>query len=379
MSASNTRGEVELESIDTVVIGAGQAGLATGRELARMGREFVIVHADRRIGDGWRGHWDSLRLYSPARYDGLPGMSFPAPPHTFPTKDEMADYLEAYAERFDLPVRHGVRVEAIDRAGAWFVIAAGARRLKARNVVVAAGTWGKPYVPEFAGRLDPGIQQLHSSEYRSPAQLREGGTLVVGASHSGADIAVEVARRHATVLSGPIHGEVPFRIESRAARPIMRVMWLAATRALTVNTPAGRRMRPEVRAHGGPLLRVKLEDLRAVGVEHVAERTVGVRQGRPVLDGGRVVDVDNVIWCTGFRPDYTWIHLPVIGADGYPDERDGAVESQPGLYFVGLPFLHSFSSMLVGGVGRDAKRVVGHLHARAQDRQLIATSGEAWA
>ena len=360
------------ETVETVIIGAGQAGLAAGYHLARRGRPFVVLHPDARVGDGWRRHWDSLRLYSAARYDGLPGMAFPASRHAFPTKEQMADYLEAYAERFDLPVRAGIRVDAIDRVGDRYVLTAGVRRIEAENVVVASGTWGEPHVPDFAGELDPGIVQLHSSGYRNPAQLREGGVLVVGASHSGADIAFEVAAGHPTVLSGPIRGEIPFRIEGRPARVVMRVMWFAATRVLTVGTPIGRKMRPEVRSHGGPLIRIRSADLRSAGVEHVASRTVGSQDGLPVLDDGRVLDVANVIWSTGFRPDYSWIHLPILGADGYPDQVGGAVESQPGLYFVGLPFLHSFSSMLVGGAGRDAQRVVDHLDAHAPGRRQAA-------
>ncbi|HEY9409107.1 MAG TPA: NAD(P)-binding domain-containing protein, partial [Jiangellaceae bacterium] len=266
----------------------------------------------------------------------------------------------------------GIRVDAIDRVGDRYVLTAGVRRIEAENVVVASGTWGEPHVPDFAGELDPGIVQLHSSGYRNPAQLREGGVLVVGASHSGADIAFEVAAGHPTVLSGPIRGEIPFRIEGRPARVVMRVMWFAATRVLTVGTPIGRKMRPEVRSHGGPLIRIRSADLRSAGVEHVASRTVGSQDGLPVLDDGRVLDVANVIWSTGFRPDYSWIHLPILGADGYPDQVGGAVESQPGLYFVGLPFLHSFSSMLVGGAGRDAQRVVDHLDAHAPGRRQAA-------
>ena len=181
------------EHIETVIIGAGQAGLATGYHLQRCGRPFVILDGNERVGDGWRQQWDSLRLFSPARFDGLPGMAFPAPPWSYPGKDDMADYLEAYAARFSLPVRLGTRVERVAALGDGYLVTAGGQCWEADNVVVATGTFGRtPLVPGFADQLDPGIRQLHSSEYRRADQLREGPVLVVGASHSGGDIAYEV-------------------------------------------------------------------------------------------------------------------------------------------------------------------------------------------
>ena len=188
--------------------------------------------------------------------------------------------------------------------------------------------------------------------------------LVVGCSHSGADIALEVARSHPTVLSGKSHGELPFDIEGRPARLGLPVWWILVNHVLTMNTPIGRRLRPEIRSGGAPLLRVKQAHLRAAGVERTDARVAGVRDGRPELDDGRVLDVANVVWCTGFGKDVSWIEIPVTGADGWPEQTRGVVESSPGLYFVGLPFLHAFASMLVGGVGRDAQGVAEHIAAR---------------
>jgi putative flavoprotein involved in K+ transport len=352
--------------VETVVIGAGQAGLATGYHLARRGRDFVILDAGRRVGDNWRGHWDSLRLYSPARVAGLPGMRFPAPPASYPTKDQMADFLETYAATFDLPVRSGVRATRLSRHDGEYLVTTDGPSFRCDNVVVASGTFGRaPSVPGFAGELDPRIRQLHSSAYRNPAQLLPGGVLVVGASHSGGDIAYEAGTAgHPTVLSGRIHGQVPFDIEGRPARVIFPVMYLLAKHVLTLRTPLGRRLRAEVRHHGGPLIRVKRADLTGAGVELAAARTTGVRDGRPVLEDGRALEVANVVWCTGFRQDFSWIDLPVIGDDGWPLETRGVVPSAPGLYFTGLAFQYAFASMLVGGAGRDAAYVVRHLCAR---------------
>jgi putative flavoprotein involved in K+ transport len=355
------------ERFETVIIGAGQAGLATGYFLARRGREFVILDANERVGDNWRCHWDSLRLYSPARASSLPGMRFPLPAGSFPTKDEMADFLEAYASTFDLPIRTGVRVSRLSREDGQYIVTADGSSFVCDNVVVASGTFGRtPYIPEFAGELDAGMVQMHSSAYQNPDQLQPGGVLVVGASHSGGDIAFEAGSAgHPTVLSGPIHGEVPFDIEGKPARVIFPVLFFLASHLLTLRTPLGRKIRPEVRAHGGPLIRVKRADLARVGVEIVPERTVGVTNGLPVLDGGRVLDVANVVWCSGFRQDFSWIDLPATGEDGWPLEKRGVVPSLPGLYFVGLAFQYAFTSMLVAGAGRDAEYIAKHIVARA--------------
>jgi putative flavoprotein involved in K+ transport len=351
------------ETFETVVVGGGQAGLAAGYHLARRGRDCVILDADERVGDAWRKRWPSLRLYSPAGADGLPGLPFPAPKHSFPSGDEMADYLESYAAHFDLPVRTGVRVDGLSRVGDRYVVTAGERRFEADNVVVATGTMQTPVVPDFAAELDPAIMQLHSSDYRSPAQLQPGLVLVVGAAHSGADIAYEVANAgHDTLLSGRDTGQIPFDIEGRRARILWPLLRFLATRVLTVSTPLGRKLRPEIRAHGGPLLRIKAPDLAAAAVERVFARTAGVVDGMPVLDDGRTVEVRNVIWCTGFRNDHSWIDIPLpLDADGFPEQQRGAVPSSPGLYFVGMLFLHSFASMLIIGSARDAERVAKHI------------------
>jgi len=356
------------QHVTTVVVGGGQAGLSTAYHLSRRGQDFVVLDAHERVGDNWRSHWDSLRLYSPALADSLPGMRFPAARSAYPTKDEMADYLEAYRERFDLPVRSGVRVARVAaRDGGYAVTCTDGTVWTCDSVVVATGTFGRtPLVPTFAGDLDPSIRQLHSSDYKRPAQLQPGPVLVVGASHSGGDIAYEAGSAgHPVVLSGHIHGEVPFRLEKPVARVAFPVLLFVARHLLTMRTPVGGKIRPEVRAHGGPLIRVKKEDLARVGVEMADARTVGVQDGRPVLAGDRALDVTNVVWCTGFKQDFSWIDLPIIGEDGWPMERRGVVDAAPGLYFVGLAFQYAFSSMLIGGAGRDAQYVVKQLTARS--------------
>ena len=355
--------ETATETFDTIVIGGGQAGLSVGYYLKRQGRSFVILDANEQIGGSWRTRtWSSLRLFTPARYDGLPGWPFPAPGWSYPTARELGDYLEAYAARFELPVRTRMKVDRLQKARDRFVVECGEKKFRASQVVVATGFYGTPSFPPFAAELDSGIVQMHSSEYRDPSQLRPGGVLLVGAGNSGADIAIEVSKTHRTWLSGPDKGQVPFRIGSRLSRLALPLLWLLASHVLTVKTPIGRKVRPHVLANGAPRIRVKADDLDAAGVERVP-RTVAIADGLPVLEDGQALDVANVIWCTGFRQDFSWIDVPVFGEQQELHQERG-VTSEPGLYFLGLDFLYAFTSENVGGVGRDAKYVAKRINSR---------------
>jgi len=367
------RNEPQTEYVDTVVIGAGQAGLSVGYHLSRSGVPFVILDAGERIGDQWRHRWDSLRLFTPARFAGLDGMAFPAPPHYFPTKDEMGDFLERYAHTFRLPVLSGTRVDRVSRHGDGFLVIAGAHRFEAKNVIVAMANFQRPRVPAFAKELNREIVQVHSYDYRNPTQLRAGDVLVVGAGNSGAEIALETSRTHTTWMSGRDVGHVPFHIDGFLARLFLLrvVLRVIFHRILTIATPMGRAVRPKVLHIGGPLVRTKPSDLAAAGVVR-APRMAGVRNGLPLLEDGRVLDVANIVWCTGFHPGFSWLDLPVFGRDGDPMHERGIVTSHPGLYFVGLHFLYAFSSTMIHGVGRDAERIARHVAAKARTRAQTA-------
>lgn len=356
------------DRVDTVIVGAGQAGLSVGYHLARRSLDFVIVDASERIGDSWRNRWDSLRLFTPARKDGLPGARYPAPAWSFPTKDEIADFIESYARRFDLPVRTGITVSRLSSEGGRYVIASGEHQFEANNVVVASGAFRAPRIPAFAADLDPGIVQLHSSEYRNPSQLRPGGILVVGAGNSGAEIALDLSRAHHPIqLSGRDTGqEAPFRIGSLPDRLLTPPVWFVFSRVLTTKTSAGRKLRQKVRTMGAPLVRLKPKDIAAAGIERVP-RTAGTRDGYPTLDDGRVMHVANVIWCTGFRPDYRWVDLPGFEEHAAPVHERGALASHPGLYLIGEFFLYSLTSSLIGGVGSDAEHIAKHIMSRQRD------------
>jgi putative flavoprotein involved in K+ transport len=354
-----TAGAPEPVQVETVIIGAGQAGLSTGYHLARLGRSFVMLESNQRIGDTWRKRWDSLRLFTPARFDGLDGMPFPAPRYSFPTKDEMADYLETYAAHFRLPVRTGVRVDRVWREGERYMVAAGDQLFEAENIVIAMASYQTARVPSFATELSPDITQLHSLDYRNLGQLKAGAVLIVGAGNSGAEIGVEAARSgRQTYFSGRATGQIPFRIEGMPARLGLApfVFRFVFHRVLTVDTPIGRSARRKIFSMGTPLIRTRERDLAAASAIRVP-RVEGVRDGLPLLADGRTLDVANVVWCTGFDLGLSFVALPIFDAGGEPRHERGIVTEQPGVYLVGQHFLYSLSSTMIHGVGRDAERI----------------------
>lgn len=365
-----------LADCDVVVIGAGQAGLAAGHYLAKSGLRFVILEARESIGDTWRTRYDSLRLYTPASDDALPGLPFPRIAGRFPSGRQMGDYLETYARHFDLPVETGVRVDRLTAArdGDGFMVTGGSRQYHAAQVIVATGAFQLPFIPHLAADLDARTRQLHSARYRNPSQLADGPVLVVGASHSGADIAYELAATRRTYLSGRSRGELPFSIDSRHGQLGWHVIKFVGSRLLTLRTPIGRSMGKAIRHGAGqPLLRYRRADLLKAGVVWHEARMVGARDGRPLLADGHVLDVANVVWCTGFRPDYSWIERPMLDREGWPRQERGVVRSVPGLYVLGIPFLSGFTSMLILGAGRDAAHVVRRVQELAR-RPRLATA-----
>jgi putative flavoprotein involved in K+ transport len=348
-----------------IVIGAGQAGLSVGYFLKKAGIPFLILDTNKRIGDSWRKRWDSLHLFTPAKFNGLAGMRFPGRPNYFPTKDEMADYLESYARHFNLPVRLEVKVTDLSKEGDLFCISAGDQQFITENVVVAMSNFQVPKIPEFAKKLNREITQLHSLDYRHPSQLQDGSVLVVGAGNSGAEVALEAARSgHKVWLSGRDTGHLPFKIEGMLSKLILArlVVRFVFHRILSTGTPIGRKVRPKVLSAGGPLIRIKPEDFDAAGVERTV-KVVDVADGLPVLEDGQKLKARNIVWCTGFYPSFSWIDIPVF-KNIEPMHKRGIVPKEPGLYFTGLHFLYALSSTMVHGAARDAKYIVKDIDRR---------------
>jgi len=353
------------EKYNVIVIGAGQAGLSVGYFLKKNNIDFLILDANERVGDSWRNRWDTLRLFTPARFNGLAGMPFPSDPNYFPTKDEMGDYLEEYAQHFKLPVRNNIKVDGLSREENKYCVTAGDQQFEADHVVIAMSNYQIPKIPAFAKDMNPGIVQMHSFDYRDITQLQEGSVLVVGAGNSGSELALEAARNDRDVwLAGRDTGHIPFDIEGTLAKLIMVrfVIRFLFHRILTTDTPIGKKVRPKVISHGGPLIRNKPKDFVEYGIKRIP-KIVAVKNGLPVDENDEVIDVKNIIWCTGFYPAFSWIDIPIF-KDKEPNQERGVVKNEPGLYFVGMHFLYSLSSAMIHGAERDAEHVVSTIASR---------------
>jgi putative flavoprotein involved in K+ transport len=354
--------------LDTVIIGAGQAGLALGYHLQRAGRRFVIVDAAERVGDSWRRRWDSLTLFTPRRYDALPGMTFPGDPEGCPGKNEVADYLDSYAAQFGLPVRLGRPVTSVRRDLAdGFVVETARETLTARQVVVATGGFTGPVIPRFAAGLGAGVVQLHSSAYRNPGSVPEGEVVVVGAGNTGVQIAQELAAAGRTVsLSVSTLGKaVPERLLGRS---LFRWFELLGLMQVGPDSRIGRRLLKNENTIIGT-------DLKALfrRVERVGRAVDADGDGLLLADGTRRRP-DAVVWATGYRPSYPWLHVPVLDGTGAPIHAHG-ITDVPGLAFLGLPWQRNRGSALVGWVGRDAEVLAEHLgdQLRTATRRPLAT------
>jgi putative flavoprotein involved in K+ transport len=342
------------EVLDVIVVGGGQAGLAMGWHLARERLRFVVLEAAPDIGHSWRSRWDSLTLFTPARYDALPGMPFPGPPDSYPTKDPVASYLRAYAAAFDLPVRLNARVTELRRTADGFEARTGGGVFRARQVVVATGPFQVPFTPPAARRLDGPVTQLHSAGYRNPQALPAGPVLIVGGGNSGFQIAEELAAAGRQVdLS--IATRAPMLPQRLGGKDLFWWLTRLGLMRVTAESKPGRRMRarPDF-VIGGSRRR-----LRAAGVRF--RPAVAGADGRTVrFTDGSSLDASTVIWATGYRPDYSWIHTPGVTRDGQVIHRRG-VTNVPGLYFLGLSWQHTRGSALLGFVHDDAAHLTGRI------------------
>jgi putative flavoprotein involved in K+ transport len=338
-------------SLDVAIVGAGQAALALAHELAGGPLRHLCISSDDRVGDSWRRRFDSLRLFTPAQYDSLPGFPFPAATDHYPGKDEVADYLEAYAARFAIPVQLATRVTRLTHDGDDFILDTTRGPLRARQVVLATGSYGEPHTPEFAGRLAPAVAQVHAARYRNPACLPPGPVVVVGGGASGVQIAAELAAtRSVTLCRGRPELVLPQRIFGRDIW-----YWLERTPDVPADSWLGRRL-----SRSDPLVGEGPGGLsRRLGVV-LRRRVVDARGDRLVLADATRLAVTSVVWATGYRHDLGWIDLPVKDARGAPLTR-GGVSPVPGLYFLGLRWMRSRGSSLLGWVGRDARYIAGLL------------------
>jgi putative flavoprotein involved in K+ transport len=353
--------------LDAVVIGGSQAGLAMAWHLARQGRRFVVLEAGPEVGHVWRSRWDSLKLFTPAQYDALPGMAFPAPADTYPTKDPVADYLAAYVAAFDLPVRLNARVTSLVQTDGGFEVQAAGQTYRAGQVVVATGPFQVPFVPPPAAKLDAAVTQLHSAAYHNPQALPEGPVLVVGGGNSGFQIAEELAATRTVDLS--IATRYPMLPQRLAGRDLFWWLTRLGLLKVTVDSRPGRRM-----SRRDFVIGTNRRRLERVGVRF-RPRLVDA-EGRTVrfADHRLLEEVGVVVWATGYRPDYGWLHIPGVVREGHVVHRRGVTEV-PGLYFLGLSWQHTRGSALLGFVNDDAAYLAERIASRYQQDEPATTVG----
>lgn len=350
--------------LDTAVVGAGAAGLLVGRRLADRGVRFELFDDHARIGDSWRERYRSLRLFTPRPYLDLLGLRFDIGRFAYPTGGQMGDYLERYAQHFELPVRTSTRVVSLTRLadGRFRLALSDGDDVIADRIIVTTGGHRIPVAPAFAPQLDPAIRQLHSLDYQGPEQFAEGPVLVVGAANSGTDVALEAARNgHAVTLAGRHPGHVPVDIDTPIGN-LLSAIFIRRLRNVTIESPKGRAMKEHEAHHGVMLVRNSLRDLERAGIVQVGRIDHVDDAGRPVTVDGAVIDAATVVWCTGSRPDLGWIDIDgVVDDAGHPIEQRGLASGCPGLGFVGMPFQHSVASETLMGMDRDGEYIVGAL------------------
>ena len=352
---------------DVAVIGAGQAGLAIGYFLAEQGRRFTILDASDSIGAAWRGRWDSLVLFTPRRYDGLPGLPFPGDPDGYPDREEVIDYLESYASTFELPVQLNSPVQSVASTKDGFILNLGERMLEADQVVVATGPFQVPNVPAFAVDLASNVAQMHSTGYRRPSDVPDGTVVVVGGGNTGFQIAKELSAAHSVHLAiGSRQTPLPQRLLGRDL-----FWWLTKTGLInkTVESRIGSRARDR-----DTLIGSSTRDVKRRGVK-VKPRVVGASDRRLTFADGSELDVDAVVWATGYRSDYSWVDVPVFDQAGRVLHRRG-VTDYPGLFFLGLTWQYTRGSALLGWVKDDAEFIAEHIAANADDHTHASAAEE---
>ncbi|MFU8946890.1 flavin-containing monooxygenase [Mycetocola zhadangensis] len=354
----------------TIIIGAGQAGLAAAHALEQRSVDCLILDRTTQIGSTWRERWDSLRLFTPAAHDGLPGLPFPARSSSLPRKDDVADYLVRYAATVSAPVSLATAVTRVYRTDAGFIVETSSGQREAASVILATGTHPVPLTPELAGDLTPGIVQIHSAQYRNPDGVPSGKVLVVGSGTSGIQIALDLAKTHDVTVAGRPTAHIPDAIFRYAGG----AYWAFAHRVLTTATPIGRKVAATFHDRSAPLISVSPQDLDVAGVRRVG-RIVSAKDGQPITESGEVLAPNTVIWATGYRPGLDWIDDLPVNRHGWPVSNRGVIDALPGLYTVGFPFQFGLTSGLIGGVGRDAAYVADAIQAQlAGNAQGFRTS-----
>lgn len=336
--------------LDFIVVGGAQAGLAMAYYLKKQEKDFLVVDKESKIGTSWLNRWDSLTLFTPSEFNKLPGMDFPAPKGHYPSKTEVASYFKQYVDKFDIPVRLNTFIEKISRHNGHFVLTTSHAELKAKNVVIATGPFHIPYTPPFSKKISKDIFQIHSNYYKNPAQLQDGETMVVGAGDSGFQILDEVSQE----ATRRIYFSGTTDVKVLPQEILGKTLWwwftktgfLSFSRDTWLGKKISRSRQPVIGTNVKKILRRK--NVEAVGKTKNAEDKLVITEKK------KIHGLKNIIWATGYRPNFSWIEGLELTDNGYPDHYRG-VSNIEGLYFMGLPWLHTRGSATLGGIKKDAE------------------------
>ncbi|MCC9166247.1 flavin-containing monooxygenase [Pontibacter harenae] len=346
--------EKEIKEFEAIVVGGGQAGLAMGYYLRQLHKQFVILDAGEKIGASWQNRYDSLKLFTLAPFNGLAGLPFPGKRDYFPSKDEVAQYLQQYAKRFELPVVLQQKVTEVRKQGSQYVVKTADETYTAAQVIVCTGAFHVPFIPAFKKQINPNIKQLHSADYRRPSQLLPGKTLVVGGCNSGFQIAEEL------LMAGQ---EVYFSFKGKLIggnTSALFFTFLFNSGLLSCSKYSW--LGNKIQKRQEPIMSSNLDAVLQHPKLHLTGAALGATKVGIICERGVIHDVENNIWATGYTSDFSWIKLPVFDMLGKPVQHRGVTQSE-GLYFLGLPWLHSRGSGLLGGVSNDAAYIAKHIAA----------------
>ncbi|WP_375513488.1 flavin-containing monooxygenase [uncultured Nostoc sp.] len=356
------------EQVDVLIIGAGQAGLAMGYQMIQQNRKFVILEQSPQIAHSWRTRWDSLKLITPNPYNNLPGLAFPQTKNAFPTKEETIAYLELYAKTFELPIRFNEQVTSVKQIPVGFLVESSNITFQAQQIVIASGPYQKPKIPNFATQLPQDVFQIHSSHYRNPQQLQSGDVLVVGSGNSGVQIARELSTTHKVYLSVSKTPHLPRKF---LGRDLCWWMYSLKVTSITKNSRLGQKLsqRPDA------VIGVDIDALAKQNGIILLERVDSVEGNKIICTNKQSIEVSNIIWATGFQPDYHWIKIPVFDEKGFPVHEQG-VTAVKGLYFVGLRWQQRLNSSLLGGLAPDVSFIASQIAAKALEDFLTVDNSE---
>lgn len=341
---------------NTIIVGGGQAGLAMGYYLKKRGQNFIILDAHTKVGDSWRIRYDSLKLFTPRSHSSLPGLKLAGDQNGYPTKNEIADYLEDYQKKFDIPISLNNKVTQVIKEGGVFKISTTSKEpYFCKNIIIATGPFQVPFIPELSESLGSDIYQCHTVDYKNPSQLKEGQTLIVGGGNSGMQITTELAKKTGQVnlALGKKPKFFPYTILSKSI-----FWWLSILGIMrfTIRSKIGQKIKKN-----DPIIGKEIKPLIRNQEVKIFPRAMNASKDTVFFKGGQSICPKNIIWATGFKNDYRWISLDnkaVFDEKGYPIHTRG-VTAEAGLYFIGLSWQYRRGSALLLGVGEDAKYLAG--------------------